>query len=149
MTQDNHSVAEMGRAAVTGAIERRGARVKEIRQGNLVFLEATRPGAAERIRFRVKTRTGGTWQGSIRDGDPDPAPAIPPTFWVFVDLKNPRTPDFYIAPDDWVRRDIHAAHQVYLDRHGGERAFSKDSTHHAIQLRRIVQWRNRWDLSGL
>ena len=149
MAADNQNVALQGRTAVMDALERRGARAKLLRHGNLVLLEVTRPGAAEHVLVRVKTRTGGTWQASIRDGDPVAAPHIPATFWAFVDLKDPREPAFYIAPDDWVRRDIHAAHEEYLGRHGGERAFSKDSNHHAIQLRRILQWRDRWDLIEL
>lgn len=149
MAPDDRNVALQGRTLVMDAIERRGARAKLIRNGSLVLLEVTRPGAAERVLVRVKTRTGGTWQGSIRDADPDPAPHVPATFWVFVDLKDRRSPAFYIAPDDWVRRDIHAAHEEYLGRHGGERALTRDSTHHAIQLRRILQWRDRWDLIGL
>jgi hypothetical protein len=149
MAADDQNVALQGRTLVMDEIERRGARANLVRNRHLVLLEVTRPGAAERVLVRVKTRTGGTWQGSIRDGDPDPAPHIPATFWAFVDLTDPRSPAFYIAPDDWVRRDIHAAHQEYLGRHGGERAISKDSTHHAIQLPRILQWRDRWDLIGL
>lgn len=149
LNTDNRGTADKGRAALVNALRSQGARVAERRSGHIVFLEVTKLGAADRVLVRVKTRTGGTWQGSTRDGDPDPPPSRPTTYWAFVDLKNPSAAAFYIAPDEWVRRDIHAAHQLYLARHGGERAISKDSNHHAIDLRRILEWRDRWDLIGL
>ncbi|MBV9772524.1 MAG: hypothetical protein JO040_01155 [Gemmatimonadetes bacterium] len=147
MTTDTHGTAERGRQLVADAIRSRGAQVSEIRRGNLVLLEC-RTGA-QRIHLRVKTRTSGTWQGSTQDGHPDPVPSRPEVFWVFVDLERPSSPKYFIAPDEWMRRDIHRAHQSYLARHGGERAISKDSTHHAIEPRRVLQWKDRWDLFGL
>jgi hypothetical protein len=149
MATDNQSTAERGRRLAAQALQDRGARVTEKRQGNKVFLEVRGSDPSARILVRVKTRTGGTWQGSIRDGDPDPAPSRPPVFWVFVDLESAGSPRFFIVPDDWMRRNIHDAHQAYLRRHGGERAHSKDSTHHAIEPRRILQWKDRWDLIEL
>ena len=149
MATDHQTTAEKGRRLAARELRDRGATVSELRQGNRVVLEARNPRNGEVFHLRVKTRTAGTWQGSTRDGDPDPAPREPAAFWIFVDLQDAEHPGFYVAPDDWTRRDIHRAHQQYLSRHGGERAIAKDSDHHAIEPRRVLQWRGRWDLLGL
>lgn len=147
MAGDNQSTAERGRRLVADALRERGAQVTEVRHGNIVYLEARNPAGIARVRIRVKTRTGGTWQGSINDGHPDPSDSQPKTFWVFVDIsRSVARPGFYVVPDSWMRRDIHEAHQRYLRRHGGVRALTADSTHHAIELSRIEEWRSRWDL---
>jgi hypothetical protein len=149
MASDVQTTAEKGRRAVIEALRDRGAEVSESRRGNLRLVVARSPAPGGSVHVRVKTRTAGTWQSSIRDADPDPAPTRPETFWAFVDLKNPRNPQFYIVPDTWMRQDIHRAHQAYLRRHGCERAITQDSVHHAIELRRILQWKDRWELLGL
>lgn len=149
MIPDTQSTAEKGRRAVADALRDRGAEVGELRRGNLHLLEIRHPRTGGRVQLRVKTRTSGTWQGSIREADPDPAPSLPEAFWVFADLEDVQRPQFFIVPDAWMRQDIHREHHAYLNRHGGERAITKDSTHHAIQPRRLLQWRDRWDLLGL
>lgn len=148
IASDNHGTADRGRMIAATELARRGARVEEVRDGRRRLLSATVPGASSSVLLRVKARTGGTWQGDTRDGVPNPVPPSTPTFWLFVDLSTVR-PAFYVVPDDWMRRDIYADHQRYLQRHGGQRAHTLDSTHHAIQLKRIAEWRDRWDLVGL
>lgn len=146
MIPDTLSTAERGRHVVTQELQDRGLSVTELRRGNLSLLEVRRPGESRRVHIRVKTRTSGTWQGSIRDGDPDPPAPRPDSYWIFVELEKGSRPGFFIVPDQWMRRNIYEAHQKYLARHGGARAVTADSTHHAIEPRRIMQWRNRWDL---
>jgi hypothetical protein len=41
------------------------------------------------------------------------------------------------------------AQRAHLRRHGGHRAKTASSTHHAIQKGRIADWHGRWDLLGL
>ena len=81
------------------------------------------------------------------------APAAPTdeiTFWVFVDLGGPdAAPRYWIVPDWWIRNDIAEAHQAYLDRHGGRRARNPDSTHHAIDEKRLADWQGKWDILGI
>jgi hypothetical protein len=48
-----------------------------------------------------------------------------------------------------MQNNIRDAHLEYLDRHGGQRARTKDSTHHAIPVPRVEQWRDQWDLLGI
>ena len=39
--------------------------------------------------------------------------------------------------------------QEYLKKYMGTRKYNPDSKHHAVQLSRIKQWENRWDLLNL
>ncbi len=95
------------------------------------------------LTVRIKTRTGGTWQGTTTEADPAPERG-PDRFVVFVDLAEAK-PEFYVAPEWWFQLDVHRNHSAYLARHPGPRA----SKHHAIQLRRIDEWHDRWDLLAL
>jgi hypothetical protein len=70
------------------------------------------------------------------------------SFWIFLDL-TASEPGFYIVPSWWMKNDIHCDHARYLERHGGHRAKTPDSTHHRITTERITKWRDRWDLVGL
>jgi len=99
----------------------------------------------------VKTKRSGTWQASTRAGIPRQAAPEEQRFWVFVDRrKNPLGPPaLYIVHDSWIQNDIHEAHQAYLKRADGARKRSPESTHHAIQLRRIKDSKDRWDRLGI
>ena len=141
---DTQGTAARGRRVVTNELERRGGKVEDIRDSNRDALRLTIGGS--RYLLFVKTRTSGSWQAVCTDGDPEKARSN--VFWIFVDLE-PEVPEFYIAPDAWVREDILRHHQAYLERYGGHRAQNDDSKHHAIQTARIERWRNRWDLLGL
>lgn len=149
MAPDNQDTARKGRCCVKKELWERGVRVEEMRQGNLVLLAMSSPVDGRPIKLRVKTRTAGSWQGSIRDADETGRLSDPDTYWVFVKLEIQGRPGFFIVPDPWMRRDIHDAHQNYLENHGGIRPDTPDSTHHAIKPGRISQWRDRWDLLGL
>ena len=149
MASDTESTAERGRRLVIVELQQRGVTTTVLRRGNLILLEIRSPDDGRRIQLRVKTRTSGTWQGSIRDADADPPAPHPDLYWIFVEVESGGRPGFFIVPDQWMRRDIHQAHQKYLQRHGGVRAVTADSTHHAIEARRILQWRDRWDLLGI
>jgi hypothetical protein len=145
VVSDNQDTARRGREAVRTALAERGiANVEEERRGNRHRLRVRSPDGSRSVCLLVKTRRSGTWQTSEREGDPDPIPPPTPTFWVFVDLAG-GAPEFYVVPDEWMRKDIYENHQAYLARHGGSRAESPDSTHHAIALNRIRQWKDGWE----
>lgn len=146
MSGDNISTSRRGVDAVVAEIERRGATSVDVRSGRRRELRMTARGVEYTL--RVKARRSGTWQSTTTEGEPRTPEALPTRIWVFVDLAE-RPPGFYIAPEWWVRNDIYDAHRAYLARHGGHRAQTEDSTHHAIQPGRISQWRDRWDLLGL
>jgi hypothetical protein len=139
----------LGKKRAADEITRRGAHVTLIK-GNKNLIEASDKNRQKKVTIRVKSRRKGTWQTSINEGRPMDRPVSNDKFWIFVDLSvSELIPDFYVVPDNWIRNDIYVHHQEYLQRHGGERAITKDSTHHAISLDRIEQWHDRWDILGL
>ena len=52
-------------------------------------------------------------------------------------------------PAWWIENDIDAAHKKYIAEHGGKRAKTDTSTHHAIPVKRIEQWKDNWDELGI
>jgi len=99
----------------------------------------------ERRRVRVSAKRRGTWQTSTRYGQEIAPPEMAGRLWIFVDLGGPQS-EYYVVPESWMVEDIHAVHAAYLANHGGRRARSPKSTHHAIDVDRIAQWKDRWDL---
>ena len=142
---DNIDYREINRTArdmVAEELERHGVKnLRDARDLNRTVLKGDGPGG-DSLTFVIKSKTKGSWQGTLRDGDPDLI--RPDVFWIFVDLG--ARPDFFVVPDSWIRNDIQVAHAAYLARHGGNRAEGGTSSHHAIQPERIEQWQNRWDL---
>jgi hypothetical protein len=69
-------------------------------------------------------------------------------YWILVDLEQD-PPSFYVVPNWWMENDIYTAHADYLSQHGGTRAVSPKSRHHAIRPHRVEQWLERWDELGL
>ncbi len=140
-----YQVAKAGLQSVAAEIERRGGNATPLK-GNYL-----RAGAAEHsatVKIRVKTKTRGTWQTSIDDGRPRKEPETLDEFWVLVDLGHDEA-DFYVAPAWWMENDIYINHQRYLDEHAGHRAQNDQSKHHAIPVKRIEQWNDRWDILGI
>ncbi|MBA2255889.1 MAG: hypothetical protein H0W05_01625 [Thermoleophilaceae bacterium] len=88
----------------------------------------------------------GTWHTDTRRGQPREPERDETRFWAFVDLGTPDGSAYYLVPAWWIENEIHATHAAYLARHGGRRARNPASTHHAVQTRRIEEWRDRWDL---
>lgn len=83
---------------------------------------------------------GSPWQLSASRPVVDDAVAV-----IFVDLTGTE-PDFYIAPADWVREDVKAHYANWLERKGGTRPRNPDSDHTGVELDRIRQWRQRWEV---
>lgn len=48
-----------------------------------------------------------------------------------------------------MENDIHAAHNKYLKEFGGHRAKNDASTHHAISVSRVAEWKDRWEVLGI
>jgi hypothetical protein len=142
---NNVDTAQLGIRLVKGELERRGLAVSESYEGRRQVLSADGPGGRRLI--KVSTRTGGTWQTSIEYGERPARPEYGNRLWIFVDLST-AAPSFYVVPYRWMSEDIHDGHQQYLRAHGGRRARNQMSTHHAVQLKRIAQWANRWDLAS-
>jgi hypothetical protein len=138
----------LGRKLVSGELVTRGARCVEEFTGLNRRMIRGRSQTGKQFDLIVKVRRSGTWQVSVTDGDPSKSAAN--TYWVFVDVESGHVrPKFFIVTDIWVREDILHHHTEYLARHGGMRAISPKSNHHALQGKRILQWEDRWDVLGL
>lgn len=147
----NQQTARAGEYFVAAELSRRGAYAVTF-AGNMPRIDvlASNLDISRTVRLQVKTRKAGSWQTSIDEGRRCRRTQNNTEFWVFVDLVDPpSSPDYYVVPAWWIRRNIFQAHQAYLARHGGVRAVSPSSKHHSITLGRIRQWEDRWDLLGI
>jgi len=93
----------------------------------------------------VSTKRSGTWQTSTAYGVESAPAESRGRLWVFVGVGRPAV-EFFVVPEDWMVEDIWRVHQQYLKMHGGQRKVTRGSTHHKIELARIQDWRDRWDL---
>ena len=151
----NQQVGYAGENFVAAEIHRRGGYAVTF-SGNMkgIDLIASDVTHARKIDIQVKTKTGGTWQTTTLHGRRHTKGKAKPLedgrFWIFVDLhKDGSGPDYYIVPAWWIENDIFTEHKSYLAKHGGHRAKNNDSTHHAIPLSRVQQWKDRWDILGI
>jgi hypothetical protein len=149
---NNQQVSRAGEHFVAAELHRRGAYAVTF-AGNMPRIDilATNTEQTHTAAIQVKTMTAGTWQTSITRGQKREEPTEEEThFWIFVELKNPPAPPhFFVVPEWWIENDIYGAHKDYLAKHGGKRAITEGSTHHAIKRSRVEQWRDRWDVLGL
>ena len=133
--------ATAARLAVKNALTNRGLRVEEHSDSRRIVLRAHGK-AGNSVAVLTRGKRAGTWQGSIDDPLYDPSPGSE-FYWVFVDLST-SLPLFFVCPGSYVAADIDRAHAKYLEHHGGRRAESNESKHHAIRLHRVEGWRDVW-----
>lgn len=145
----NQQVARAGEYFVAAEICKRGAYAVTF-AGNMPEIDviACSTNRSRTVYIQVKTkRRGKTWHANVNDGKPMRQRTDEVDFWVFVDLGEMNTGSrYWVVPDEWIRNDIHEAHQAYLARRGGKRARNQESTHHAINEDRLKQWQDRWDI---
>jgi hypothetical protein len=151
----NQQVGRAGEYFVVAELNKRGAFAVTF-AGNMpkIDLMACNQNQSRTVHIQVKTKRGGrSWHSSIIGSRPmrRPTTALNETdFWVFVDLGGlDASPRYWVVPDWWIRNDIYRTHKAYLDSHGGRRARSPNSTHHAIDERRLKDWQERWDVLGI
>ena len=138
-------VGRAGEHLVAGEILRRGGWASTF-AGNMpdVDVLAANRDQSRTVWIQVKTKRGGaTWQTSINRGRKRTREVDPDRFWILVDLAG-EVPAYFVVPEWWMQNDIYTAHRAYLNRSGGTRARSPDSTHHAIPISRVEQWREHW-----
>jgi hypothetical protein len=141
-------VARKGIATAIDELSRRGASVApDATTRGRNYVRVVPAGGSARLVY-VKTRASGTWQTTIEKGQPRAPEEAETEFWLFVDLTTV-PPGFLVAPAWWIENDIFETHQEYLAKHGGHRRDTPAATHHAIPVKRIERWRDRWDLLGL
>ena len=148
----NQQVGRAGEYFVVAELNKRGAFAVPF-AGNMpkIDLIACNHDQSHTINIQGQTKRGGrTWHSSIVGSRPMTPPGNETNFWVFVDLGDLDTfPRYWIVPDWWIKDDIYKTHQTYLDRHGGQRANNSNSTHHAIDEKRLSEWQGRWDILGI
>lgn len=145
-------VGDAGEHFVAAEIHRRGGYAVTF-SGNMkgIDLLASDSTNSRKISIQVKSKSKSKsdWHANVgRDSHQRVADPLEEKFWIFVDLE-PEHPKFYIAPAWWVENDIFENHKAYLARHGGVRAHSPDSQHHAVQPKRLEQWAERWEILGI
>jgi len=149
---NTQQVRRVGEHFVAGELHRRGAHAVTVSDDTgateILASDVTR---TRTVSIHVKTKTTGTWQTTIRRGRPRGEDVNETEFWVFVDIgRDPDTrPHYFVVPAWWIENSIQVEHETYLREHGGQRARSPDSTHHAVPASRIEEWRERWELLGI
>jgi hypothetical protein len=141
-------VARAGEHFVAAELHRRGAYAVPF-AGNMPEIDilASDVSQSRTVAIQVKTKRSGAWQTTLREWTSRVPEVAETRFWVFVDLHGSEAqPDYFIVPEKWIQDDIQRAHGEYLKRHGGQRARTPTSKHHAIRPSRIEEWRDRWDL---
>ena len=144
----NQQTSSAGEYYVAAELNRRGAYAVTF-AGNIPKIDILARDVKQNrtVSIQVKTRRTGTWHCSITDGEERKRKKNETAFWIFVDLsKDENPPDFYVVPDWWMRNNIHEAHNTYLKKHGGRRAKTPDSKHHAVDHLRLEKWKDRWDI---
>ena len=148
----NQQVGRAGEYFVVAELNKRGAFAVPF-AGNMpkIDLIACNHDESRTVHIQVKTKRGGkTWHSSIVGSHPTAQKTDEIIFWAFVDLGGfDEHPRFWIAPDWWVKDNIFKVHQEYLNKHGGKRPGNPDSTHHAIDEKRLSEWQGRWEILGI
>ena len=148
----NQQVGRAGEHLVVGELNKRGAFAVPF-AGNMPKIDilACNSDESRAVYIQVKTkRSGKTWHSSIIGSQPMLPIDNESNFWVFVDLGiSDEHPRYWIVPDWWIKNDIYKAHQAYLNKHGGQRVSNPDSTHHAIEEKRLEEWLGRWEILGI
>lgn len=143
-------VGRAGELFIAAEIHRRGGYAVTF-SGNMPGIDILASDATHnnRITIQVKTKGPGSlgWQTTIARGRPQhdvPAGEEDGRYWVLVDLRAAH-PEFYVMPEWWIRDDIYVSHRDYLARNGGVRPGKNPaSTHHAISIARVAQWKDSW-----
>lgn len=148
---NNATTSEKGFLATKKKIEKFGGiKVNENKEGKKRYITFTST-AGKEFKITTRSKASGTWQTDIRYGKKFHEKVNEKEYWVFIDLGT--EPDifykFYIVPLWWIQNDIYKVHTNYLNSNGGIRKKSPDSKHHAIPVKRIRQWHNRWELIEL
>ena len=146
-TQD---VSKLATSYVASQLKQMGAIVKKIDNiKGRKFIIADNKKNTNEIKIIVRSRRKKNWHSSIDDGRLCKKPEVESNYWVFVDFTEPRSPDYFVIPDWWIRNNIYETYQAYLKRHGGRRRDNPNSRHHAITKESIQQWKDRWDILGI
>lgn len=150
----NQQVERARELFVAGEIHRRGGYAVTF-AGNMPGIDmlASDRDNTHRVSIQVKTKgpNSRSWQTSTRHGlssESVHSALFAGRFWVLVDLR-PAYLGFYVMPELWIRSDIYERHQEYLVLHGGIRPNNPASEHHQINVARVVEWQDAWNVQGI
>ncbi len=147
----NQQTGQAGEHYVAAELNRKGAYAVTF-AGNMpgIDIVASNQDRSRTVFIQVKTRRSGSWHSNIDKGKPCRPKMMDDNFWVFVDISEEnQPPDFYIVPDSWMCNNIYEEHEAYIARKGGKRPKNPKSKHHGIVLKRIQEWKDRWDVLHL
>ena len=132
---NNHQVHDFARFHAAAAALANGCRHVEVSgpQTRLTIDGRT-------VQVSSRRQPGSPWQVSAAHPVVDDAAAV-----IFVDLTGD-VPDFCIAPAQWVRSDVKSHFATWLESRGGVRPRNPESDHSTVELDRIRQWHQRWDV---
>ena len=172
----NETTRIAGEQCVAAELKRRGVWVTpysgEVRGLDIVATDSSHQSTAY---LYVTTKSAGSknWQSDLKygwakittkecpnNGDcakdctptlEEPIPGKPDHYWVFVSLLKDGGQEYFIVPDDHVRRHmIREGHLAYLDKNGGQRPRGNhDSLHRSFSARDVEAWKDRWDSLGI
>lgn len=142
----SNDVARLGAGAAAIALTDRTREVHVFKgRYEAQYTLRTQNSMGDRVNLRPKTkRKSDVWQETIN------VEVGNHTLWIMVDLSG-ETPEFYIAPAQWMVDLIRSNHRAYLDTENpksgkvkGQRARTADSDHTAFKPDQIAQWKDAW-----
>ena len=142
------STSEQGFNTAWAELKKHGAEdIEEKKEGRKRYIVYQGTDGRE-YKILTRSKRSPAWQTDISYGKPRAEKEVEVEFWLFVDLlDNP--PSFYPVPTSWISNNIYEIHQKYTQKYEGERKFNNESTHHAIGLERIKDFKSQWNKIGL
>ena len=131
---NNNQVHQVARFHAAAAVASQGYKVEVVGSRTRLSVDG------RTVQVLSRRQAGPPWQAKVSAPTVENAHAV-----IFVDLTG-ETPDFYLAPADWVDRDVRQHHDAWLASVGGERPRNPASDHTVITVERIGQWHQRWDV---
>jgi hypothetical protein len=140
-------VARAGEMFVAAEINKRGGYAVTF-AGNMPGIDILASDLADNrlISIQVKSKSSGTWHARYpKDAIKSSRLPHETHFWIFVDLEGEH-PAYYVAPQWWIRNNILEEHTAFLADYEKKHGHKRESSHHGIPVRRVEQWRDRWDI---
>jgi hypothetical protein len=131
---NTHQVHQVARFHAAAAVASRGHDVEVVGSRTRLSVDG------RTVQVLSRRQPGSPWQVKVNAPVVHDAHAV-----IFVDLTG-ETPDFYVAPAEWVEHDVQRHYEAWLASVGGERPLNPSSDHTTVAVERIRQWHRRWDV---
>jgi hypothetical protein len=106
----------------------------------------------ERRHYHVRVRGGreGAWQISVEEGRAPDEAVNDNEFWALVDLSSQGDAgSVFIVPGQWLRRKVHADHQVSLMEQPESETDPAETRLYPILVQEVQEWKEGWEQMGL